>query len=629
MNSDCEKIKDQIADLVTGILLEAEVHVLEQHLNECSACRDYARALEDEDTLLTELFAKIDTDMTGRQERVLQAVNRSCLSKQTETLPIRRIIMSSPITKLAAAAIIIAVLIGIDQFGSSGKGVAWGNVAEKVEKIQTYIFRERQTETSEPIQEGFEFVTESESIHHWSLEYGSRIDTYKNGELAISTYTLPAEKAMVGIVYPMKMYSRRALSEATIREMEQKGPREIIRQLMSADYKLLGHEVIGGIEVEGIEFNDPNALYYTGPPIRDFAGRLWVDVKDELPVWIELKFVPQGSPIHHRIVMDQFQWNVELDASDFEPNIPADYVLEEGQRQQTAQQQKLLALEEPAFPLMDLPDVSSLTLLGLEDSMPETITPLVGYMEVWKVQDRIVSTWPAYSEVEQRLYQELQAKLDIENLSSEQLMATAVALREKFWDKGGRLSQTSYPYGYAARILLEIADDINPENMTVTDELVETMQTIELFWSFKPDSDERIKNMELRTRLKRIRGEQFEQIKQELETGRELKWQDFFRVNDLAILCGWTKDFEQGLNIVVWLIEHAEPGGWTAYLQPLGNMQNNFSKGEKFNYNILLATGTEFPEGYRYHGLPSFKGPRKRAAKPVHILDPNPVWHGN
>jgi tetratricopeptide (TPR) repeat protein len=109
MNSDCQKIKDQIADLVTGILSEAQVQALEQHLNECAACRDYARALKNEDMLLTELFAKIDKDMTSRQERVLQAVNRSYLSEQTETLSIRRIIMKSSITKLAIAAAIIVV----------------------------------------------------------------------------------------------------------------------------------------------------------------------------------------------------------------------------------------------------------------------------------------------------------------------------------------------------------------------------------------------------------------------------------------------------------------------------------------------------------------------------------------
>ena len=107
-------MKDQIADLVSGILSEAQMQKLQQHLNECAACRDYALTLKNEDTLLTEFFAEMDTDMIERQERVLQAIDRSCASIPTETLSIRRIIMKNPITKLAAAAaIIIAVLLSI------------------------------------------------------------------------------------------------------------------------------------------------------------------------------------------------------------------------------------------------------------------------------------------------------------------------------------------------------------------------------------------------------------------------------------------------------------------------------------------------------------------------------------
>ena len=111
MNSDCETMKDQIADLVTGILSEIQVQKVKQHLDKCIACRDYARALKNEDALLTEFVEKMDTDMTRRQERLLQAIDRSCQSKQIETPSIRRIIMKSPKTKYAAAAVIIVGVV--------------------------------------------------------------------------------------------------------------------------------------------------------------------------------------------------------------------------------------------------------------------------------------------------------------------------------------------------------------------------------------------------------------------------------------------------------------------------------------------------------------------------------------
>jgi len=110
MNSDCEKMKDQIADLVTGILSEAQEQKLRQHLAECSACRDYTDALQNEDALLTEYVEKMDTDMTHRQERLLQTIDRSCQSRGMNTPSIRRIIMENPMTKYAAAA---AIIVGV------------------------------------------------------------------------------------------------------------------------------------------------------------------------------------------------------------------------------------------------------------------------------------------------------------------------------------------------------------------------------------------------------------------------------------------------------------------------------------------------------------------------------------
>ncbi|MBW8040053.1 MAG: tetratricopeptide repeat protein [Planctomycetes bacterium] len=114
MNSECDNIKEKIADHVSRMLSESQVQTVEQHLEECAGCREYARALKLEDGLLTEFFAKIEADMSGRQERAVKAINRSYVSKQSDTISIGRMIMKSRITKLAAAAvIIIAVVLSI------------------------------------------------------------------------------------------------------------------------------------------------------------------------------------------------------------------------------------------------------------------------------------------------------------------------------------------------------------------------------------------------------------------------------------------------------------------------------------------------------------------------------------
>lgn len=583
------------------------------------------------DKLIKKLHLSASAEL---DERVHSEISRALAeSKKTKSAILQpniwRTIMQSRITKLAAAAVIItAVILGLNIIGGPDiASVAWANVAERVEEIQNYVYRMRQTETSGPKREGFEFVSESETIVYNSLEYGEKAESYTNGELSTRTYSLRKVKQFIGIIPVAKIYHRGPLTESALREMEQMAPRAIVERFMSAEYKELGRETLEGVEIEGIEVNDPKVLKEYPPPVKNFAARLWVDVETELPVCLELEFVPVGSSVWTQMVVDQFQWNVELDASVFEPDIPADYKLET--------EYSSTSLKPPVSDgessEVDLPDIEDLNLLGLQDDLRKNAVPLVGMKEIWNAQDEIMSTWPAYSEVLEQLYEELVAKLGIDTLSDEQLVSTAVALREKFWQAGGCLSKTSYPYGYAARIFLEDAHERNPESMAITDELVETIQSIELAWTYESNSGEKIRNIPLRDTLIEFLSLQFEQIKRELEQGRMPTWDDFVRVNDLAILHGISDvvDSQSAKEAADWLIREADRGGWTAYMKPLRKMQHLFNEGERFNYNILRRTKSEFPEEFRYgRRLPSFKGPKKLNATPIHLLESNPVWTG-
>jgi predicted anti-sigma-YlaC factor YlaD len=153
MNSECDNIKEKIADLVSGMLSEPQVQTVEQHLDECAGCREYARALKHEDGLLTEFFTMIDTNMTERQERVVKAINRSYVSEQSDNIAIWRIIMKSRITKLAAAAAIIgAVMLSIHLWDkSTPSAYAFKQTVEAMQgkrsfHIQTYFQQRRNDE---------------------------------------------------------------------------------------------------------------------------------------------------------------------------------------------------------------------------------------------------------------------------------------------------------------------------------------------------------------------------------------------------------------------------------------------------------------------------------------------------
>jgi outer membrane lipoprotein-sorting protein len=279
---------------------------------------------------LRKLFKKLHVPTSsGLDEKINNEISRVSgqTNKNQPAMPtLWRTIMKSNITKFAAAAvIIIAVSLGVYYSGGSidGTSVAWGEVVKKLEDIQTYSFRKRRMETTDP-QKNFESGTETKV--HYSVEYGEWTESFLNGHVSTRTYSLLKEKVFIGIVPLAKVYDRHSLSDAELRELEQMMPRQVVMRFLEANYKALGSKIIDGVKVEKVEVNDPKILNPNAPPLEDFVAVLAVDVETELPVSLELEFVVEGK-IYTKMIFDQFQWNIKLDASDFEPDIPEDYTL--------------------------------------------------------------------------------------------------------------------------------------------------------------------------------------------------------------------------------------------------------------------------------------------------------------
>ncbi len=244
------------------------------------------------------------------------------------TPSIGRIIMRNRITKLAvAAAIIIAVLIGINQFGTTtGKGgVAWGGVIEKIEQIPAVIY-EMTSVISYP---GANREMSTKSDVYDGGAQGNRIDMYMNGELGMQKFLLPEQGVGYFIRHRQKQYTRFELT-GELATMKEDFPRQWIRVILSESYAELGSGNINGIDVEGIEVHNSKLLGGAEGVVR-----LWVDVKTNLPVRFELEgMMMEGGvkrPTKH--VIDDFQWDVEIDPSVFEPEIPSDFVQVEQQKQ--------------------------------------------------------------------------------------------------------------------------------------------------------------------------------------------------------------------------------------------------------------------------------------------------------
>jgi len=254
-----------------------------------------------------------------------------------------RIIMKSRITKLTAAAVIIvAVILGLSITGGPDMAsVVWGEVIAKVEQIPALNF-DMTTEISYPGNKTLSFQSEN----YVAGDYGTKSSIYMNGELFVVKYRLP-NKNLAYIIRPKdKTYMRIDLSdEQAAKGQDPDDPRTWLKIILSGDYTNLGRDNINGVAVEGIECNRPEM---TGD--ENGIMRLWVDVETNLPVRIEVEKLGMeaGQMRPHKFVMENFEWNVELDESVLEPNIPNDYKLREEQKSTQVEQKssKVLTDEE-------------------------------------------------------------------------------------------------------------------------------------------------------------------------------------------------------------------------------------------------------------------------------------------
>jgi hypothetical protein len=62
-----------------------------------------------------------------------------------------------------------------------------------------------------------------------------------------------------------------------------------------------------------------------GGMFEDATARLWVEIGTDFPVRIEIEGIAAGGQMEMSMVMDDFQWNVELAPALFVPDIPSDY----------------------------------------------------------------------------------------------------------------------------------------------------------------------------------------------------------------------------------------------------------------------------------------------------------------
>ena len=251
--------------------------------------------------------------------------------KQPPKTHILELIMRSRTIKLAAAAaILIAVLLGLPFLPKSTSSITLAGVLEKVEQATAYMYKMnmqmKMTGFMGPNTPPMDM--DMETTMFISRDFGMKAETTtvagNTGEKSIQTvYIILDEKKVVTLMLEKKKYMEMEFDDEWLAKMKQQNnePREMIKQMMASEYTELGRSTIDGVEVDGFQTTDPAAV---GGIAENVTLTLWVDAEKWLPVRSEIEF-KMGDKMEVHAVVSEFNWNLPVTEEDFTPVIPEDF----------------------------------------------------------------------------------------------------------------------------------------------------------------------------------------------------------------------------------------------------------------------------------------------------------------
>ncbi len=230
-----------------------------------------------------------------------------------------RIIKRNRITKLATAAvIIIAVFIGINQFGGSidGTSAAWAGVVEKCHSFKTATFTYTMLGTF------FHQEKEYDSIQtRYSFAYGKYKATQIAGNSGSGDYLILTQRIVddnnqvVFIDHEQKHFSKYSLSVSEHSMLNyQASERDIVSLLKSLPLK--ADEVIGTKFIDG---KNTVGFLLKGHGID---VKIWVDDQTYNPILVE--FFDDNS-FELEGVYSDFCFDISIDESEFDIQLPTGY----------------------------------------------------------------------------------------------------------------------------------------------------------------------------------------------------------------------------------------------------------------------------------------------------------------
>jgi len=253
---------------------------------------------------------KIDTEPNlahreGLRRQMLSVFNEAGRRPATRIIDfktIRRTIMKNPVTKLAAAAVIIlAVLIGINLLVFDGTGAVYASVVEQLQNARTMTYS---IVTRTPVEN-----MPTLRVEMIFMEPGYMRTTTPDGYTNIIDW---AQNRGISI-WPMnKQYID--FEASNYRHDQARNPFEVVenlRTLPSQADESLGEKIIDGRLLEGFRVTKDDTI-----------NTVWIDPQTQQLVRVEMEYT--NAPGMNTIMTD-FQFNVELDDSLFSLTPPAGF----------------------------------------------------------------------------------------------------------------------------------------------------------------------------------------------------------------------------------------------------------------------------------------------------------------
>jgi outer membrane lipoprotein-sorting protein len=307
---NCAEYKELLVAYIEGLLSESDASNLREHLKNCPSCQKeqkqiaelHNRLVKNGKTLSqSNLEAKVMNQILRDQKSRLRAS-----SEVKKPYNIWRLIMKSKITKLAiAAAIIIAVLIGLHSIGNPfGATVTFAKVVEPILKARTII--------CDMIIGNDE---NNPSMHE--IIVGSRIRRTMSNMPGM-THIIDLENSQMLVLIDEDNTASYVNIEGDLGDRTQSYVnflRNIIMKLKNnPNIEKLGEQIIDGHKAVGFTGRGPNE-----------EVTIWADAKTALPIRIYLRVGQMGA------ILKNFELDSPVDDSLLSMDVPAGYTLKETQ----------------------------------------------------------------------------------------------------------------------------------------------------------------------------------------------------------------------------------------------------------------------------------------------------------